>query len=155
MTDLEQSVSFCLLCHDRPRAVRVQCGHLFACAECIRGITICAICRKPITASYNISGVDNLSNSSKDDYVSSGSNTFVNMELCHTDGCTQEATHWFTCIVCTSTGNATRFALCLICVERPSVSCPYCSSIAVEDVTHHGPATVSYTHLTLPTILLV
>jgi hypothetical protein len=44
----------CIICMCRPREVRVQCGHLFACTECIEGISICAICRKPIYANYNI-----------------------------------------------------------------------------------------------------
>jgi len=44
----------CIICMCRPREVRLQCGHLFACTGCIEGISICAICRKPIYATYNI-----------------------------------------------------------------------------------------------------
>lgn len=46
----------CLVCESRPRSVRLQCGHIFACAECVEQLTSCAICREPISASYNIGG---------------------------------------------------------------------------------------------------
>ena len=32
----------------------MQCGHLFACAECAAGLKVCSICREPIYASYDI-----------------------------------------------------------------------------------------------------
>ena len=44
----------CLVCMRRPREVRVQCGHLFACAECIRSISVCAICRTKVTALFHV-----------------------------------------------------------------------------------------------------
>ena len=44
----------CLICMCRSREVRLQCGHLFACSDCARQCDSCAICRKPIAASYNV-----------------------------------------------------------------------------------------------------
>jgi hypothetical protein len=124
------------VCACRPREVRIQCGHLFACAACTAVLTQCAICREPITAGYNITG--RASDSSQDGYVSSGSNTYVNMEACHAAGCTQEATRSFICSVCHSSGNVSRFALCLVCVEWGGVLCPHCGGSAVADATEQG-----------------
>ena len=139
----------CLLCEDRPRTVRIQCGHCFACEACLRSLTICSVCRAPITAGYNISGATSLSDSSRDDYVSSGSNTFVNMEPCHTHECECEATERFRCSACTETGYS--FALCTACSEwegsTASALCPCCGSRAFPYTAEHGhdssPATSS------------
>ena len=46
----------CLVCESQPRSVRLQCGHIFACADCVEQLAACAICREPILASYNIGG---------------------------------------------------------------------------------------------------
>ena len=126
----------CLLCEDRPRAVRLQCGHLFACEVCVLELEFCAMCRAAITSYYNISGaqswratVTSLSDSSRDDYVSSGSNTFVNMELC-INGCGCEGTEHFTCAQCYDAGSLHSFALCILCYEQTGALCPTCGSVA-------------------------
>ena len=46
------------MCESRPRAVRLQCGHIFACAECVERLDRCAICRETIDGIYNIMGKD-------------------------------------------------------------------------------------------------
>ena len=128
----------CIICECRPRAVRLQCGHLFACVECVVGLRDCSICRAPIIAGYNILGQTSLSDSSRDGYNSSGNETFVNVEECHTAGCTLESMHWFTCssLSCAVGGRdhgPFRFTRCQACSEMST--CPHCLTLAVRDTT--------------------
>ena len=68
------TTNFCIICLESPREILLQCGHLFSCAVCIQSLSKCALCREPITASYNIQG---LSDSSGGGYISSGSETYA------------------------------------------------------------------------------
>ena len=110
----------CVVCMCRPRAVRVQCGHLFACVDCIRSLVRCSICREPITASYNIQGTTSRSDSSEGGYISSGSETYVSKEPCVVAGCMREATRRFTCKSCVDIQSTTCIALCMACVQQGS-----------------------------------
>ena len=117
----------CMLCNDRPREVRLQCGHLFGCAKCVAVLTTCAICREPIYASYDIrrmasearrgcrrglsgtaTGASTLSG-----YVSSGSESFTDIAQKPCFGCCEPGTLLFNCPHCVST----QMVLCVKCAS--------------------------------------
>jgi hypothetical protein len=158
----------CLVCSTRPREVRVQCGHLFACTKCIEGLSICVICRKPIYANYNIRhtaggsasgsanelgrGYDRGAGSESDrgsgsdsqqpgegigvrsspalaGYISSGSETFVDIVQKPCLICNQPATLRFSCS-CLGEGlqAASQAKLIVVCATcAASLLCPNCS----------------------------
>ena len=122
----------CLLCEVRPREARLQCGHLFGCAECVRPLKQCAICREPITASYNIQGTASQSDSSGGGYISSGSGTYVSKETCLNASCWREATKWFKCRACVEKKRPVHLALCTECAAQSPI-CPHCQEPCDED----------------------
>ena len=67
----------CIICEERPKEVRLQCGHLFACSVCVSKLERCAMCREEITAGYNVlvGGLSDSDDSSQEVEVSSDSNT--------------------------------------------------------------------------------
>ena len=142
----------CLICMCRPPEVRIQCGHLWACAECIRRCDFCAICREPIFASYNvrpsgftlqadvnvgasgsgytISGGSALSTDLRGDgCISSGSESYKNTagyEVCYK--CSGIGTLCFRCSSCSYPG---RVIVCTSC--RDICVCPCCHQRAEDD----------------------
>ena len=122
----------CLLCATRPRHVRLQCGHLFACAECVQKIRQCAMCRNPITAVYDINNAASQSESSEGGYVSSGSGTYRSKETCINQDCWSEASKWFACLDCARQSRPVRLALCAECGVRPP-TCPHCRQACADD----------------------
>ena len=122
----------CLLCEVRPREARLQCGHLFGCAECVRPLKQCAICREPITASYNIQGTASQSDSSGGGYISSGSGSYVSKETCLNASCWREATKWFKCRACVEKKRPVHLALCTECAAQSPI-CPHCQEPCDED----------------------
>jgi len=52
MEDLKQqmeTVRTCVLCIDRDKNIKFNCGHVVACSECAQKINDCPVCRQPIT----------------------------------------------------------------------------------------------------------
>ena len=128
----------CLICADRLSEVRVQCGHLFACAECVERIPNCAICRRPITASYNVRHTASARGSAQSGYISSGSESFAKLdEPC--SNCSRPARFMFSCSApfCSSDDAASsssppsRMMVCSACAD--SCACPFCGTLASPD----------------------
>lgn len=114
----------------RPREVRLQCGHLFACLECLqRGLERCVICREQISGGYRV----------KEDSSEEGSSaTYGSMEVRACDSCGGAPHFRFRCRACTPDGArpdgfesppATR-SRCMICARcaRRQV-CPHCRGL--------------------------
>ena len=114
----------CVVCEHRPREVRLQCGHIFACSDCLRELPSCAICRQPISAGYYVQSVPTGPGAPTGGYVSSGSETYASVEWkhCSADGCDREATCRFNCPACVVAGDPTS--------SRPQSSCVLCALCA-------------------------
>ena len=118
----------CMICMCQPREIRLCCGHLFACAECLSKLSTCALCREPITTGYYVKPplVDDENSLAAAGYISSGSETYASMDdrKCCVQDCAHEATHWFHCSRCEATGESVSRYLCSQCLVE--WTCPVC-----------------------------
>ena len=136
----------CIICVRQPREIRLQCGHLFACANCVQHISICAICRHPIYATSVVresassgalgEGSQNRrgdrGKGTHDDsmavsgYISSGSESYTRMSYKPCFGCQKKATLLFEC-TCQGSGSSESFrgrmVLCASCAQ--AWVCPF------------------------------
>ena len=122
----------CMICMSQPREIRLCCGHLFACAECLSKLTLCALCREPITTGYYVKPplVDDENSLMAAGYISSGSETYASMDdgNCCMPGCGPEATHCFHCSRCSTTDDSVSRYLCSLCLVE--WTCPMCQQPA-------------------------
>ena len=111
--ELEREPILCSICAERPREMRLQCGHLFACEICVRRLKACALCREPITAMYAVLGRSRNRTAYPGPDGSSDSS-----ELCFARDCREEAQVYYECPDCAvknTSGNRFGYPLCRRC----------------------------------------
>ena len=125
----------CMICMCQPREIRLCCGHLFACAECLSKLTTCALCREPITTGYYVQSppVDDENSLVAAGYISSGSETYASMDdwKCSGPDCGHEATHRVHCSRCATTDGPVSRYLCNQCLVE--WTCPVCQQPCGEE----------------------